>query len=371
MEARAVVFEPLSPEKTMRKTLMLFPVAFLLVACSDGDDPAALDDEAALTPGAAAFAGAPAPSTGAVFDLLSPVFGLSVAPNGSLMAAQTFVGPTELSSHGIDAVADLPGVSDVAHVGRGDLFAITAGPLGAPLPGAQTLYRVSRGGVLAIADLEAFEEHVNPDQVWNPLPPESNPFNLEPLSGGRVLVADAAANAILVADMQGNVDWVAVLPPQPLPFMGGIIPAQPVATSVAVGPDGAYYAGELKGFPGTPGYSRVWRIEAGTLHTVCPSAECTEVLNGLTSIVDLEFGPDGTLYVVELDADGWFATETPAGIVPSSGGTVQACDVWAGTCSPIATGLDLPAAVAIDAHGTVWVGVNESIPGAAHVMALP
>ena len=51
-----------------------------------------------------------------------------------------------------------------------------------------------------------------------------------------------------------------------------------MATSIAVGPDGAYYAGELKGFPGTPGHPRVWRIEPGTRHTVCPSAECVAVV---------------------------------------------------------------------------------------------
>ena len=48
-----------------------------------------------------------------------------------------------------------------------------------------------------------------------------------------------------------------------------MIPVQPVATSVAIGPDGAYYVGELKGFPAPTGESRVWRIEPGSRNVRC------------------------------------------------------------------------------------------------------
>lgn len=340
-------------------------------ACSDTADPVALPDGASLAGERLAQRGPPGPSTDASFTLTAPVFGLSVAPDGSLVAADAMAGLEEIRKGAASLLAELPGASGVAHVGRGDLFAVTGQPPeGLPVPGGQSLYRVSQGRVHMVADLLAFEEAVNPDQVWNGLPPESNPFNVAHVRGGTVLVADAAANAVLIVDERGTVDWVAVLPPELLPFMGGDIPAQPVATSVAVGTDGAWYAGELKGFPGTPGHSRVWRIEAGTRHTVCPSEACAEVLNGLTSIVDLEFGPDGTLYVVELDAAGWLATEGPTGVVPAAGGTVKACDVASHTCTILADGLDLPAAVGVDRHGTVWVAENSGIPGTATIRAL-
>lgn len=114
---------------------------------------------------------------------------------------------------------------------------------------------------------------------------ESNPFDLAALGGGEVLIADAAANALLIANRQGELDWVATLPPELVstahakelagcpdapPELAEIceapdqIPAEAVSTSVAVGPDGAYYVTELKGIPATPGESRVWRIEPGT-----------------------------------------------------------------------------------------------------------
>lgn len=354
------------------KTLptLLLP-ALLLAACSDQADPVAPGADAADLTQRAAQRG-PAPGADASFPLSAPVFGLSAGPDGSLLVAETFAGIQEIRHGSVDLLAELPGASGVAHVGRGNAFAVTGEPPeGLALPGAQSLYRISRGTAHMVADLLAFEEAVNPDQVWNPGEPESNPFNVAHLRGGTVLVADAAGNSLLIVDEQGTVDWVAVLPPQPLPFMGGVIPAQPVATSVAVGPDGAWYVGELKGFPGTPGNSRVWRIEPGTRNTVCPSDACTVALDGLTSIVDLEFGPDGTLYVVELDAAGWLATETPGGILPADGGTVKACDLDAASCTLVADGLDLPAAVAVTRDGTVWVAENGAIPGAATVRALP
>lgn len=347
---------------------MLLPFAS---ACADTTAPVAPDDPLAPADALARRGGPPAPATDAAFHLSAPVFGLSTAPDGSLMAAETFAGLTELRAGNAALVAELPGVSGVAHVGRGNLFAVTGEPPeGLPLPGAQSLHRISRGQMTMVADLLAFEEQVNPDQVWNALPPESNPFNVAHVRGGTVLVADAAANAVLIVDESGTVDWVAVLPPEPLPFLDFTIPAQPVATSVAVGPDGAWYAGELKGFPGTPGHSRVWRIEEGTRRTVCPSPACKVVLDGLTSIVDLAFGPDGTLWVVELDAAGWLATEGPAGIEKAEGGTLKACDVTAGSCVVQADDLSLPAAVSVGRDGAVWVAENSSIPGDAVVRAV-
>jgi hypothetical protein len=48
-----------------------------------------------------------------------------------------------------------------------------------------------------------------------------------------------------------------------------MIPAQAVTPSVAIGPDGAYYIGEPKGFPAPTGESRVWRIDPAAHHVHC------------------------------------------------------------------------------------------------------
>ncbi len=111
-----------------------------------------------------------------------------------------------------------------------------------------------------------------------------------------------------------------------------MIPAQPVATSVAIGPDGAYYVGELKGFPAPTGESRVWRIEPGSRNVRCgESKKCTVVLDGFTSIIDLAFGPDGRLNVAQIDDASWLAMELGAGV----GGSVRACNLQTKACSTV------------------------------------
>ena len=212
------------------------------------------------------------------YPFTGPVFGLAIAPDGSLLATDAGAGIFEIRRDGFSQVAQLPGVTAVSPIGRGDMFAITSRDFG----GEGNLYRVSRGSTREIADLLAFELRVNPD--GNPVAPPpaagpSNPFDVEALSGGHVLVADAAGNSLLIVDQKGDVDWIATLPNEvvstanakaifgcpgsnaPQCNLPAQIPAQPVATSVAVGPDGAYYVGELKGFPAPKSESRIWRIE--------------------------------------------------------------------------------------------------------------
>jgi hypothetical protein len=334
--------------------------------------------------GPAATIADPVPS----YNFATPIFGLAVAPDGSLLVADNGAGVVELRKGEGHLIAELPGVTDVAPIGRGNMFAVTGFAEGE----AGKLFRVSRGGLRELADLAAFEADVNPDGRAV----ESNPFDLAALSGGKVLVADAAGNDLLIVDQQGHVDWVATFPnqlvstanakhlvgcPNPSPGFEFVCdlpettPAQAVATSVAIGPDGAYYVGELKGFPGPTGASRVWRIEPGTLHAECgTSSSCTVVADGFTSIVDLTFGPDGTLYVVEIDEASFFAVqlEVFSGIPGRTlGGSVNACDSSTWTCTEVATGLPIPTAAAVDHDGTVYVAVSALVPGAAQVIKLP
>lgn len=315
------------------------------------------------------------------YDFGPPIFGLEAAPDGSLLVANASVGIVELRNGKGGLVSELPGVADIAPLGRGSMFAVTG--LGDPNDDSiQTLFDVSRGKAKAIADLGDFEAAVNPDGGEI----DSNPYGVAALNGGKALIADAGGNSLLIADRKGKVDWVATLPTElestaniqalagcpgsgaGFCFLPPEIPTEAVATSVAVGPDGAYYVGELKGFPAPTGASRVWRIEPGTLHAECGiDPACTVVLDGLTSIVDLNFGPDGTLYVVELDEASWAAVEI---FLAPTGGTVNACDVSAGTCTEVASGLIIPTAVAVDKWGNLSVAIEALLP-TAHVISLP
>jgi len=337
-----------------------------------------------------AAASAAKPSAGE----LGFLFGLTTAPGGSLLVADATQGVVAIDTKGNRTLfAALPGASDVSAVGAGDVYAITGG--GPPDSGEATLYRISKGHTSVVADLGAFEETVNPDAPEiNP-----NPFDVEVLNGGGVLVSDAGGNDILYVDNKGRIDWVATLPEAivstanaqaifgcPETFIPDFqflcdipaMPAQAVATSIAVGPDGAIYAGELKGFPAPTGESKIWRIEPGTLHARCGTegeTRCSVVGDGFTSIMDLQFGPDGTLYVTELDEASWAAVEI---LGQPTGGTINACE-W-GTfpfaCDEVAGGQDLPflampTASTIGADGRLYATVWSLVPGQADVVAVP
>ena len=257
-----------------------------------------------LTSGALMLSGiAAAEST--LIPAAGPVFGVVTAPDGSILATDAGSGVQEYRKGTFSPIAQLPGATDVAAIGRGNMFVITSGGFG----GDGRLYRVANGSVREIADLGEFEATVNPDGAEiNP-----NPFDVAVLNGGQALVTDAGGNSLLIVDQRGNIDWVATLPPELVstanvksllgcPGSGAeacdlpeSIPAQAVATSIAIGPDGAYYVSELKGFPAPTDESRVWRIEPGARHARCGSSSaCSVALDGFTSIIDLT-GPDGTL----------------------------------------------------------------------------
>ena len=205
----------------------------------------------------------------------------------------------------------------------------------------------------------------------------------------RALIADAGANAVLVANQRGGVNWIATLPDELVPTdnvktltgcpagpaeicdLPDEIPAQGVATSVAIGPDGALYVSELKGFPAPRGMSRIWRIEPDARHVHCDpdvtDGPCTLVADGFTSIVDLTFDSDGTAYVTELDEASWFAVEVATD--KAEGGTVNTCDPTTWTCTEAATGLTQPMAVAINDAGA-FVVVSALVPGETAVVPL-
>ncbi len=308
------------------------------------------------------------------YEFASPLFGLA-AKGGALFVADAGAGVVRLRGSNGRLIAELPGVTDVAPISHTSMYAVTGAP-------DRRLYRITDGVVSRVANLGRFEADVNPDGGEI----DSNPFDVAALPGGRALVADAAANALLLVKADGSVDWVASLPErlastknlkrlvgcpdaeQDWAFACDLpdrIPAQPVATSVAVGPDGAWYVGELKGFPAPRRSSRVWRIEPGARHAECgTSSDCSIVARRLTSIVDLSFAHNGDLHVVELDEDSWLAVE----LGQSTTGTVNACDVGSGRCEVVAH-LPLPTAVASTRRHT-YATMLSLVPGEADVVAI-
>jgi hypothetical protein len=319
-----------------------------------------------------AVAGASSQSWVTVTDDFSAepaLFGLAHAPNGFLIAADAGAGPTEVRRNGTTSViAGLPGVNDIAPLRKDEMFAVATAERSA-------LYRVSPSDVKLLADTGKFEDDVDP--AGDGTEEGSNPFDLASISGKSTLIADAAGNSLLIYE-NGKLDWVASFPfkfgvPCPAWFCEGTVPfpVQPVPTSVAIGPDGAYYVGELTGFPGTPGQSLVWRIEPGARNVVCGSSpKCTVVGRGFTSVIDLQFGPKNKLYVVELDEASWFAIE-PDSPIPPLGGTINECALGASlSCTTRASSLPIVTAIAFEGR-KLYATLFALVPGQAQVARIP
>jgi hypothetical protein len=148
-------------------------------------------------------------------------------------------------------------------------------------------------------DIAQYEADENPDGGL----PDSNPWSVLAVADGYV-VSDAGANALFHVSMTGTVTTIAVFPEQMVEFPPGSgtdMPMHAVPTGVTVGPDGAYYVGQLTGFPFPVGGASVWRVVPG---------EAPEVFaSGFTNVVDVAFDDDGNLYVLEIATNSLIAGE--------------------------------------------------------------
>jgi hypothetical protein len=156
--------------------------------------------------------------------------------------------------------------------------------LGAPGADFATLVRLPLGGgvMQRIADFGAHEIANNPDNGL----PDSNPYSMALAPGGGFLVADAGANDFLSVTTAGVVATLGSLPNgvNPLPIDPPAF--DPVPTAIAVGPDGAYYIGQLTGFPFPPNAANVYRFDPTT-------SALTVAHSGFTNIGDLTFDTNG------------------------------------------------------------------------------
>jgi hypothetical protein len=251
------------------------------------------------------------------------------------------------------------GPNDVSVLGNGGVhFSLGLGAppsavaAGGPIAGSgmASLNRLNgrSGGSTAIASLAAHEAAANPDGTDL----DTNPYGVLALPG-RTFVADAGANALLEVSASGRVWTVAAFPPTPVNFPFPGFPMDAVPTSVAQGPDGALYVGQLTGFPFPVGGSTVWRIgDSGPV----------PFRTGFTNVVDITFGPDGSLYVVEIDSS---SLRFPPEMI---GSLIRVAPD--GTRTTVAGNLFSPGGVALGADGTPYVTVCSVCPGGGQVLRL-
>lgn len=187
-------------------------------------------------------------------------------------------------------------------------------------------------------DIAGYEETNNPD--GNVV--DSNPYALLAVPGGRVL-ADAAGNDLLRVESNGDISTLAVFPSRP----GRSTDSVP--TSVAVGPDGAYYVGELSGIPFNVGDAHIYRV--------VPGQPPQQYRPTFSFIIDLTWGPDGHLYVLQFASGPGL---TGPGILYRLESD--------GTKTPVVTNLVAPGGVVFGPDGAFYISNKSVLAGPGEVL---
>ncbi len=224
-------------------------------------------------------------------------FGLSGA------VSRLWRGTQERVASGLPSMAtpagEATGPHDISFQGRGGAY-VTMGLGGDPTTARAlfgdegqffgTLLHVSASGHWTVdADVSAYEAVANPDQGVV----DTNPYGILAKPSERI-VTDAGGNSLLRVRASGDISTIATFPSRAQGLGTDAVP-----TSVVVGPDGAYYVGQLTGAPFTPGAANVFRVVPGSAPTVFAA--------GFKTILDIDFGPNGDLYVLENASGAFFS----------------------------------------------------------------
>ncbi|MDQ1048005.1 ScyD/ScyE family protein [Streptomyces sp. V4I2] len=144
------------------------------------------------------------------------------------------------------------------------------------------LLDLEHGKARIAADISAVEFRHNPHKASL----ESNPYAVLVLPDGRKIVADAAGNDLVVVSPGGRARPFTVFPDHD----GN----ESVPTSLALGPDGTLYVGELNGEAAKP-TARVWKVDPRT-------GRILGWKSGFGSIGGIAVNDKGDLYVSQLFA---------------------------------------------------------------------
>lgn len=228
---------------------------------------------------------------------------------------------------------------------------------GGALLGTLLTGKLKQTGFRVLADVAANEAASNPDRTDL----DSNPVGIL-RSGASYYVADAGGNALVKASHNGAFSTTAVLPPvpttRPVDLGGGVtlpvgFPADAVPTAVVRGPDRALYVSQLTGFPFEAGASSIWRVS--------PGGQLTKWATGLTNVTDLTFAPDGSLYAVQIAANGLFAGPI---------GSLVKVTPGASSHTTVAGGMFAPYGVAIT-KGSAYVSTCSVCTQGGQVVRIP
>ena len=171
---------------------------------------------------------------------------------------------------------------------------------------------------------------------------ESDPYTMALDAAGNVYVADAAANAIIKSDVNGQMSTFATFPviTNPLPFGPPFSDAVP--TRIVAKPGGGFYVCQLTGFPFLDGAASVFNVDA--------NGNVSTYATGLTLLTDMLLDENtGDLYVVQF---GRFDLN----IFDFEANSAKVIRIKAnGEQEVVAGNLNLVPGLAMDAEGNLYV----------------
>lgn len=251
---------------------------------------------------------------------------------GSILAYNTVTGRSHEFITGLPSESLLPAGSAVLGLEALSLFHGQLngvwGLLGTPNtrthegPGAAALGQVAHisptGALTPYGDIARFEiKTYGKGQESDPYDLITGPYGtVVANAGGHAVQGNIGGNDLLLVNPQGQVSQLAAFAQRIVGTAGEI---ESVPTSVAQGPDGAYYVGELEGFPYPPGAARIWKVVPGHGKSV--------FARGFTNIISLTFDHEGNLIVLEIARKGLTSSDQQGALIkvsPSGEKTVLA-----------------------------------------------
>ncbi|MEH1943319.1 MAG: ScyD/ScyE family protein [Nostoc sp.] len=225
----------------------------------------------------------------------------------------------------------------------------------------------------SVADLANYELANNPDGA----DVGSNPLGFV-IDGNNLVAVDAGANDLLRANTENdNLQAIAAFPqdiltnpvfppsgtpsnePAQVPSQGEVVRSQfatqAVPSSVAKGPDGAYYVSQFTGFPFPEGGAKIYRVGADGKPTV--------FADGFTQLTDLDFDTEGNLYALQYaNQSAWKGD--------FDGSVIKIAPDGTRTTLLSGDGLESPSALTIGSDGAVYVTNRGDRPGLGQVLKI-
>ena len=258
-----------------------------------------------------------------------------------------------------DAMGDLIGVADVAFIGNTLYALVSGGGCSHGNPGISTgIARVNRntGKWSLIADIGAFlKTHPAQFESADDFEPDGTLYSMIVVDGLLVTVEPNHGQVFAVNPNGGKIFQVIDISASE----GHIVP-----TAIAQWHD-SLYLGNLNLFPIDPQWARVLTLSKGNGLTEDlapgfdvgrPLARIVNSKAGFTTILALDFGPDGLLYALELSDAAGFPTLGAGKVVRVK---------HSGEIEDVITGLSVPAGMTFGPDGRLYVSNFGAAPAGA------